>query len=66
MPRVELSVFPKGYWDKETPEGAELTELHIESNGDITGYGNPEPEHDCDVMGCPTIGHVIFFLKGQG
>lgn len=64
--QLNLSVFPKGYFDKYLPKGAELQELFIEDDGTFVGYGNPELEHNCDEMGCPTIAHVVFILQGQG
>jgi hypothetical protein len=58
--KLDLSVFPQGWFDRYTPKGAKLWEVEIEETGTIVGYGDPEEGHNCDAMGCPTTRHVIF------
>ena len=43
------------------PDGSIIQGVEYEpENNALVGYGLPNNKHDCDVMGCPTIGHVLF------
>ena len=38
--------------------GAIINQFKLDKYG-LVGYGTPDEEHDCDVMGCSTIAHVV-------
>lgn len=65
MAFVKLELFPQNYFKEHLPISSELQELEIEKDGTLVGYGVPNLEHNCDEMGCPTLRHVLFVLKGK-
>lgn len=43
------------------PDNSILQGVEYEpENNALVGYGIPNDTHDCDMTGCPTIGHVLF------
>ena len=62
MPIIDLRVFNTSCFDKYLSEGDELQKLEIEKDGTQVGYGIPNDSHNCDKMGCPSIGHILFIL----
>lgn len=60
--RDEIRVDAKGFdfSGYVIPEGSTPQTVAIEKSGNIVVYGIPNPEHNCDEMGCSSVEHVLF------